>query len=152
MRNDIFKWYFTGRLGKDPEMKGYTSKKDGSERFVCNLVVAVNRYNKQTDWINVAIYDKQTSEYVSQYLKKGDKIFVCGDVRSNVRQIRDTEITVIDRSCVAQEVYKLFSARRDEEGANNHSKYSSSNTSSEFNDVSKESNHDIKDDLDDLLI
>ncbi len=80
-----------GRLTRDPELR-YTP----SGRAVCRFGLAINRSYKNQDgnnvedtlFINVSVWGKQ-AEYSSQYLKKGRRIAVNGELRSNNWQDRE---------------------------------------------------------------
>ena len=73
-----------GRLGRDPELKQV------GQNQVCKLAVATSeRWNDQsgqrqekTTWHNVEFWGKQ-AENVAKFFKKGDEIFVMGDVTSD---------------------------------------------------------------------
>lgn len=71
-----------GRLTKDPELR-YT----GSNRAVTQITVAVNRTftnqngERETDFINVVIWDKQ-AENVAKYLTKGRLVAVEGRIQT----------------------------------------------------------------------
>ena len=73
-----------GRLGRDPELKQV------GQNQVCKLAVATSeRWNDQsgqrqekTTWHNVEYWGKQ-AENVAKFFKKGDEIFVMGDVTSD---------------------------------------------------------------------
>lgn len=73
-----------GRLGRDPELKQV------GQNQVCKLAVATSeRWNDQsgqrqekTTWHNVEYWGKQ-AENVAKFFKKGDEIFVMGDVASD---------------------------------------------------------------------
>lgn len=69
----------TGNLGRDPELK-YLN--DG--KMVANFTVAVRQPRRQGQeqparWVKVAVWGK-SAEYVGNYVKKGDKVFICGRV------------------------------------------------------------------------
>lgn len=74
-----------GRLTRDPELR-YTP----SGNAVCKFGLAINRsYKNQegnniedTVFINISVWGKQ-AEYCSQFLKKGRRIAVNGELRSN---------------------------------------------------------------------
>lgn len=80
-----------GRLTRDPELR-YTP----SGRAVCRFGLAINRSYKNQDgnnvedtlFINISVWGKQ-AEYCSQFLKKGRRIAVSGELRSNNWQDRD---------------------------------------------------------------
>jgi single-strand DNA-binding protein len=65
-----------GRLGKNPELK-YTAKQEP----VCYFSLAHNSIDsEQTDWHNVVVWGKQ-AESCSMYLKKGQPVFVQGQIK-----------------------------------------------------------------------
>lgn len=69
----------TGNLGRDPELK-YLN--DG--KMVANFTVAVRQPRRQGQeqaarWVKVAVWGK-SAEYVGNYVKKGDKVFLYGRV------------------------------------------------------------------------
>lgn len=74
-----------GRLTRDPELR-YTP----SGRAVCRFGLAINRSFKNQDgtsvedtlFINISVWGKQ-AEHCSQYLKKGRRIAVNGELRAN---------------------------------------------------------------------
>jgi single-strand DNA-binding protein len=80
-----------GRLTRDPELR-YTP----SGKAVCRLGLAINRsYRNQegnniedTLFINVSVWGKQ-AEHTSQYLKKGRRVAINGELRSNNWQDRE---------------------------------------------------------------
>lgn len=80
-----------GRLTRDPELR-YTP----SGRAICKFGLAINRsYRNQegnnvedTSFINISAWGKQ-AEHCSQFLKKGRRIAVNGELRSNNWQDRE---------------------------------------------------------------
>ena len=80
-----------GRLTRDPELR-YTP----SGRAVCKFGLAINRSYKNQEgnnvedtlFINVSAWGRQ-AEHCSQYLKKGRRIAVNGELRSNNWQDRE---------------------------------------------------------------
>ncbi len=80
-----------GRLTRDPELR-YTP----SGRAVCKFGLAINRSYKNQEgnnvedtlFINVSSWGRQ-AEYCSQFLKKGRRIAVNGELRSNNWQDRE---------------------------------------------------------------
>ncbi|MDD4895768.1 MAG: single-stranded DNA-binding protein [Atribacterota bacterium] len=80
-----------GRLTRDPELR-YTP----SGRAVCRFGLAINRSYKNQEgtnvedtlFINISVWGKQ-AEYCSQFLKKGRRIAVNGELRSNSWQDRE---------------------------------------------------------------
>lgn len=68
--------WFSGRLGKDPEVKFF------DEKSVTNFSIAVDRRvkgEKVTDWYNCSVWGK-SGETVAEYFKKGDGINVYGQL------------------------------------------------------------------------
>ncbi len=82
---DLNSFIGIGRLTRDPELR-YTP----SGRAVCRFGLAINRSYKNQEgnnvedtlFINVSVWGKQ-AEYSSQYLRKGRRVAVNGELRSN---------------------------------------------------------------------
>lgn len=102
---DMNQCNFTGRLGRDPELKHFSSGD-----AVCNTSIAVSKRWKDknsgeakevTTWVPLQIYGK-SAELFCQYAKKGSQIRVTGEF--SVRKYTDqsgaertaTEIKVQD--------------------------------------------------------
>lgn len=69
---------FTGRLPRDAELK------EVGENKVCNFTVASDvgyGDNKKTLWIECAIWGKK-GEALNGYLKKGQQVFIDGELSS----------------------------------------------------------------------
>lgn len=69
----------TGNLGRDPELKYLENG-----QIVANFTVAVRQPKRQGQdqparWVKVAVWGK-SAEYVGNYVKKGDKVFLMGRV------------------------------------------------------------------------
>jgi single-strand DNA-binding protein len=65
----------TGRLGKDPELKSFSSAN------VCNFSVASNSFQKGeevTSWRNISVWGKQ-ADACMKFLKKGAFVIVTGE-------------------------------------------------------------------------
>ena len=81
MAKTINKVELLGRVGADPEMK-YTA----SGVAVTQLRLATDRVRKggeaETDWHSVVAWDK-LAEAVSQYVEKGQRIYVAGRLAQN---------------------------------------------------------------------
>jgi single-strand DNA-binding protein len=83
-----------GRLGKDPETRKTTTGKS-----VTNFTLATDSgygEKKTTQWHNVVAWDK-TADLVQNYLKKGSKVFLEGEVtygsyEKNGQTVYKTEI------------------------------------------------------------
>lgn len=82
--SDINKCMFTGRLGKDPDMR-MTS--EGTQ--IANLSLAVSWRTKGkegTEWVRVSFFGTP-AEICSKYLKKGSRVAVVG--RMSTRKWQD---------------------------------------------------------------
>lgn len=66
---------FTGRLGRDPELRTVAGDKQ-----VCNLTVAVDTYGQKPDlWIDVSVWGA-SAENCAKYLAKGREVAVHGQI------------------------------------------------------------------------
>lgn len=79
-----------GNLGRDPELR-YTT--DG--KAVTSMSVAVSRSYKKgddrvevTDWFNVVVWG-QGAEYIAENARKGDRVFVEGEMREEKWKDKD---------------------------------------------------------------
>lgn len=75
------RFQIVGRLGRKPELR---KTKSGTE--VCNLSVATDAYNGDTDWHRIAVFGKQAVN-CAKYLDKGQYVAVTGDLRYQKREI-----------------------------------------------------------------
>jgi single-strand DNA-binding protein len=72
---------FIGNLGKDPEIRVVGSDNIKVAQF--SIAVSESYTNKSgekvenTEWINVVAWNK-LADIIDRFLKKGDKVFVCG--------------------------------------------------------------------------
>ena len=87
MAGSVNKVILIGNLGKDPEIRTF---QNGGK--VCNFSIATsenwkdrNTGEKQerTQWHNIAIFSEPISNVAEQYLKKGSKIYVEGELQTN---------------------------------------------------------------------
>ena len=73
----------TGNLGQDPEVKQNNGKP------FARFSVAVERDYKDSsgvkpvDWFHCDVHYDKTINYLTEYVKKGDKVEVSGSMRSN---------------------------------------------------------------------
>lgn len=66
---------FTGRLGKDPELRSLDGGKE-----VCNFSVAIDRYgDKPTLWVDVAVWGAGAAP-CAKHLSKGSEVAVHGQI------------------------------------------------------------------------
>lgn len=92
MANDLNLCQFIGRLGRDPEAR-YLQNGDP----VTNISIAVGSSwkNKEgekqesTEWVPITFYGK-LAEIVTQYLRKGSRIYVSGRFKTRKRQDKET--------------------------------------------------------------
>ena len=103
--SDLNKCFFTGNLGKDPDM--FTTE---SGKKISKFSLAVNEYyytsthekQEKTTWINVVCFDSQ-AEFCYQYLQKGAKVTIEGKLQFRKYLAKDqTERTVTE--IIAQNV------------------------------------------------
>lgn len=78
-------WTGSGNLGKDPELR-YTA----SGTAVCDFSVAVQGRSKDDapTWFKVTAWEKQ-AEACAEYLRKGSKVLVTGDIRTDTYEDRE---------------------------------------------------------------
>ncbi len=86
MAGSVNKVILIGNLGADPEMR---SMQDG--RPVCNLRVATNETwrdkatgekRERTEWHRVVIFNEHLCRIAEQYLKKGSKVYLEGQLQT----------------------------------------------------------------------
>lgn len=78
------KWMGIGRLTRDPEVR---ITQDGNTT-VARFGIAVDRQRDKADFFNVTAFNK-TAEFVEKYLKKGTKIGLEGQLRTDEYTNRD---------------------------------------------------------------
>jgi single-strand DNA-binding protein len=93
MAGSVNKVIIIGNLGRDPEVRSFPS---GGK--VCNLRIATseNWTDKQsgekkerTEWHSVAIYNENLVRIAEQYLKKGSKVYLEGQLETRKWQDKD---------------------------------------------------------------
>ena len=86
MSGSVNKVILVGNLGADPEVR---SLSDGSP--VVNLSLATNRRwtdrasgerRERTEWHRVVIFDERLTEIAQNYLRKGSKVYVEGELQT----------------------------------------------------------------------
>ena len=86
MAGSVNKVILIGNLGKDPEIRTF---QNGGK--VCNFSIATSENWKdrntgerqeRTQWHNVAIFSEPISNVAEQYLKKGSKVYVEGQLET----------------------------------------------------------------------
>lgn len=66
-----------GNLGRDPEFKSF------GERAMGRFSIAVSKWSKEgkkTMWVNVACWDPKKNDVIKNYVRKGTKVMVMGDL------------------------------------------------------------------------
>lgn len=103
MAGSVNKVILVGNLGRDPEVAPLAG-----DRCVANMSVATStrwrdrdtgEMKENTQWHRVAIFNQPTVKYVETYLKKGDKVYIEGELRTrtyekNGEQQYITEVVV----------------------------------------------------------
>ena len=86
MAGSVNKVILIGNLGKDPEIRNF---QNGGK--VCNFPIATSESWKdrnsgerqeRTPWHNIAIFSEPLSGIAEQYLKKGSKVFIEGQLET----------------------------------------------------------------------
>jgi len=86
MAGSVNKVILVGNLGADPQINNLPSGQK-----VANLRIATSETwtdrasaekRERTEWHSVSIFDPSTVDYVSQYLKKGDQVYIEGRVQT----------------------------------------------------------------------
>ena len=86
MAGSVNKVILIGNLGADPQINDLPSG-----QRVANIRVATSETwtdrssgekRERTEWHSVSIFDPSTVDYVSQYLKKGDRVYIEGKVQT----------------------------------------------------------------------
>ena len=97
--NDHNQCNFIGRLGQNPDLKSLPSGDP-----VCNFSVACGWKSKKaegTEWINAVAFNR-LAEICGEYLKKGSKVFISGQLRTRKWQDKEgndkykTEVVIRD--------------------------------------------------------
>lgn len=83
--SDINQIFLTGRLGQDPEVKYFESGTNNAK-----FSIGVNRWNKKAEkeivsWIPCVAWGS-LAEYVGEYIKKGDFVFISGSLQKETWQ------------------------------------------------------------------
>lgn len=86
MAGSLNKVCLVGNLGKDPE-----SRRFDSGGMVVNFTLATtdtwtdkttNERKNKTEWHNVVVYNESLANVISQYCKKGSKIYIEGQLQT----------------------------------------------------------------------
>jgi single-strand DNA-binding protein len=86
MAGSVNKVILIGNLGADPKINNLPSGQKAANIRVATSQSWIDRASAQrrerTEWHSVAIFDPKTVEYVSQYIKKGDRIYIEGKLQT----------------------------------------------------------------------
>jgi len=86
MAGSVNKVIIVGNLGRDPEVRTF---QNGGK--VCNLRVATSEQwrdknsgerRERTEWHSVAIFNERLADLAAQYLKKGSKVYLEGQLET----------------------------------------------------------------------
>lgn len=93
MAGSVNKVILVGNLGKDPEIRRFPN---GGQ--VCNFSLATSdswrdkatgERKEKTEWHNVAIFNEGLCRIAEQYLKKGSKVYIEGQLQTRKWQDKD---------------------------------------------------------------
>ncbi len=93
MAGSVNKVILIGNLGRDPEVRSFPS---GGK--VCNLRIATSESwrdkqsgerKERTEWHSVAIYSEPLVRVAEQYLRKGSKVYIEGQLETRKWQDKD---------------------------------------------------------------
>ena len=101
-----------GNLGHDPRHQVSTEGHD-----MTKFSIGVTKRDKTTNWYNVTFFGRQ-GEIIRQYFKKGDPIFVSGELEASLYQGRDSGETMLALNLTGQSF--SFVASRNENSDHQH--------------------------------
>ena len=78
---------FTGTLGRDAELRSTPSGQSVLNFTVANNIGFGDR--QQTLWIRVALWGRRAEGSLQNYLKKGQQVFISGELSQNEYQAND---------------------------------------------------------------
>jgi len=86
MAGSVNKVILVGNLGTDPQINNLPSGQKVANLRIATSEIWTDRASaekrERTEWHSVSIFDPSTVEYVSQYLKKGDRVYIEGKVQT----------------------------------------------------------------------
>ena len=88
--SNINKVILIGRITKDIELK-YTE----TQKAVATFTIAVDRSDKQTDFINCVVWNEQ-AENLKKYQSKGSKIAVDGNIQTRTYEKDSKKVNSYD--------------------------------------------------------
>ncbi|MDZ7627402.1 MAG: single-stranded DNA-binding protein [Parvularculaceae bacterium] len=123
MAGSVNKVILVGNLGKDPEVRAFQN--GGS---VCSFSIATSENwrdkstgekREKTEWHNIAIFSEGLVKVASQYLKKGSKVYIEGQLETRKWQDKEGKDRYTTEVVLRQfnSSLVLLDARRDGGGA-----------------------------------
>jgi single-strand DNA-binding protein len=124
MAGSVNKVIIVGNLGSDPEVRHLPSGQK-----VANLRIATSEQwtdrasgekRERTEWHTVSVFDQNAAQYVENYLKKGNRVYIEGRLETRKWQAQSGEDRYSTEIIVNQTSGKLIGlserqeARRDE--------------------------------------
>jgi single-strand DNA-binding protein len=91
MAGSVNKVILVGNVGKDPIVRDVGGEKVASFSLACSESwkdKASGERKEKTEWVNVVVWGK-TAEVVSQYVTKGSKLYVEGQLQTRKWQDKD---------------------------------------------------------------
>ena len=155
MAGSVNKVILVGNLGADPEIRRLNSGDP-----VCNLRIATSESwrdkssgerREKTEWHNVVIFNENLAKVAENYLKKGSKVYIEGQLQTRKWQDRDgndkyTTEVVLQRF---RGELQMLDSRGDNAGGGNYDKVS--NQSGGGGQVSDNRDNFRNDDMDDEI-
>ena len=144
MAGSVNKVILIGNLGKDPEVKYF---EEG--RGVATFSIATTRSYKdkngerqdQTDWHNIAVWKPGLIGIVEKYLKKGNKVYVEGMLRSRSWEDQNQSTRYITEVIV--DSLTLLGSPNENQGVQDNSKSISEPSTSNSKSESVEEDDDL---------
>ena len=86
MAGSVNKVILVGNLGADPQINDLPSGQKVANIRVATSITWTDRASaekrERTEWHSVTIFDPNSVEYASKYLKKGDRVYIEGKVQT----------------------------------------------------------------------
>jgi single-strand DNA-binding protein len=86
MAGTVNKVILVGNLGADPQINDLPSGQKIANIRVATSITWIDRASaekrERTEWHSVAIFDPNSVEYASNYLKKGDQVYIEGKLQT----------------------------------------------------------------------
>ena len=86
MAGSVNKVFLIGNLGADPDVRSFQS----GDKY-CRLSVATNEtwrdrdtgeQKERTEWHRISVFNTSTAQFVEQFLRKGSKVFIEGQLET----------------------------------------------------------------------